>query len=125
MKIKKIFTTVLIVALLFAFATSAFAETITDTFSAGSSTWVRQGVSRDNSAFSLSGVWIRTWYSATSLTIRPYKTDGTTKLSNAKTYRSGAISGGQTYWSNPPSIIWIRGNSDTGDKVDVYGSWTF
>ena len=127
MKLKRFIASILIIVMMTAFTTSAFAESFTETFSAYSttSTWLRKNVARDNAAFSLSGTWIRTYGSATSLTIRPYKTDGTTKLSNAKTYRSGAISGGQTYWSNPPFVIWIKGNSDASNLVEVRGVWSF
>ena len=133
MKIRKLLATMLVVVLLFAFATPAFAYTTTvistNQSASGYDYWHKHGVTRSYSAFSLSGnVSISAYGNATSLTVRAYEENSQgqhTKLSNAKTYRAGALSGGQSYWSLPAKICIKCNNDSQGDWIYVYGTWKF
>lgn len=126
MKIKKLLASILVVVLLFAFANTAFAYAPSSISTSSSTTnCFAHDVSRSYTSFSLSGnAYITTYGSATSLTVRAYTLDHT-KLSNAKTYRSGALSGGQAYWDTPAKICVRCNNDSNGDMVKVGGTWHF
>lgn len=128
MKIKKLFASVLVVALLLLFVSPTYAFTTDEvTATSSSSTWFVHGQHRDYSGFSLSGpAGLDTEYGhATKLTVRAYTIDHT-KLSNAKTYKSGSLSGGQSYWSLP-TYLCVKTNHDYSgnDTIYVRGTWRF
>lgn len=127
MKLKKVLGAILVVALLLAFASPTFAYTETRIISSSSTNghFVEDNVARSYSSYSLSNATITTSSSATKLTVRPYKTDQTTKVANATTYKSGSLTGGKPYWSGAPSSIAIKCNSDANDTVAIYGLWKF
>lgn len=133
MKIKKIIAAALVTVMMLAFASPAFAYSTTvigtNESASGNDYWHNHNVTRSYSAFSLSGnVSIHAYGNATSLTVRAYEEDSQgqhTRLSNAKTYKAGALSGGQSYWSLPSKICIKCNNDSQGNWVYVYGTWKF
>ena len=121
---KKFLAVILAFVMIFAVSTTAFALSLTARSTSSSSilSYQRAGTGFNLSA---SGSSISTTGSATALTIRAYNTGTTTRCSNAKTYRAGSLSGGQTYWENVTNYIVIWGSIDASGSVTVTGTWTF
>ena len=118
----KMMMLVLAVVMVFAFTTTAFADTYYNkSISASSSTSsVRlSGVTISHSRWSGNG----TFYGSARLTVRPYS--GSTRLSLAKTFSSSVTSGGQ-YYDLLAYPVQVKANSSTnGVYVRLKGTWKF
>ena len=90
-------------------------------------TYLSGTFSRDYTSWSLTaGQIIAQTGTATSLTVRPYSTTGE-RLSNARTFHAGALSGSQAYWSNGLllSTILIKTNHNGSGMITIGGIWRF
>lgn len=119
---KKIITTVLVFVMMLALTSNAFALSLT-AYSTNTATLYT--TTRVKTYFkSLTGNTFTSSGSATKLTVRAYTTGGS-RNSNAKTYQSGSVTGGQNYWDATVSRISMRGNTNASGWARVSGGWEF
>lgn len=127
---KKIISLVIVLAMIMAFASPAFATTKTNATLSSSSTssssaWRGMTISRD--AWTTSGgSWQGGSASGLTLTVRPYSDDAYDyKLSIAYSYSKTKLNGGQTYdlLAYP---IYVKYNSNTsGSTAALKATWYF
>lgn len=139
---KKLFASLIALLLLCAFITPAYAYSTssigTNQSADGNDYWHAHGVTRSYSSFSLNNPTPTTTPyiyppngNATKLTVRAYKDSSNgahtshTRISNAKTYKAGSLSGGQAYWSTPEELCIKCNNNSQGDWIWVVGNWLF
>lgn len=126
MKTKKIIALILAATMIMAFASVAYASSKTTVICSSTTSGYLFHEKMDNTKFNLSnGTWTRNSGSATKMTLRAYDPGGYMN-SNAKTYSSSVLSGGQDYWEVwYGDYVYMHGNLDLAGKVTITGSWTF
>lgn len=123
MKTRKLLATMLVVVLLFAFSSSAFAASrLTITANSPSSKPLVTVTRHDTRFGIIDGSWSSSG-SATKLTVRAYV--GSVRNSNAMTFKSGSLTNHRDYWDCTPTTVTIYGNTDATGSASVSGDWTF
>lgn len=85
-------------------------------------------VQREYTGFSVSSGYMISPSSSSKLTVRAYtetENGGHVRISNAKTYKAGSLSGGTSYWFLPDLICIAASGDSPNDIVGIYGTWTF
>lgn len=126
-KIGRMIILVLAVVTVFAFSTTAFAYSAYTTISASSSTTSTKLSNKISGydAWSVAGSYFTSWNDSVKLTVRPYATGSSTKLSDAFTYSPNVETGGRGYWDDHGNVD-VRANSTiNGNLCGVTGTWWF